>query len=74
MSSKPWYTLCDAIPMRSIGPTKPIAVAAHATIGMSWAGGLFSWIRRHFTRAPRILTREQKKAMRRDSKKHRKAA
>jgi len=74
MSSKPWYSLCNAIDMRkSAPPPTPIAVAA-TTTNMSWTGGFFSWIRRQFTREPRILTREQKKAMRRDSKKHRKAA
>jgi len=45
---------------------------------MGWVGGLisgsYSWIRRQFHREPRILTREEKKAMRRESKKHRKAA
>ena len=74
MSSKGWYTLCNAILMRDTGPTKPIALAVPATVSMSWAGGLFSWIRRRFTREPRILTREQKKAMRSESRKHRKAA
>ena len=74
MSSKRWYTLCNAIHMRNPA-SRPTSIAVAATTtNMSWAGGFFSWIRRQFTREPRILTREQKKAMRRDSKKHRKVA